>query len=248
MSDPSSGHAVADLAPLDRRFYQRDTAAVARELIGKLLVRRLPEGLVAVRLVEVEAYLGVNDPAAHTFGGRRTARTEVMWGEAGHLYVYFTYGMHHCCNVVTRGPGEPEAVLLRAGAICLGLETVAARRGRRDPDDVLDGPARLCQGLGIERSANGCDLTRRDGIWLADDGLRVADDQLLRLPRVGVSYAGEAASWLLRFRVARDVMPGPAPPGRSPDGRAAGDAGPGRGRRAGERRARAVRRSGDGRT
>ncbi|NCO69649.1 MAG: DNA-3-methyladenine glycosylase, partial [Acidobacteria bacterium] len=112
MREPLSRENVAALGPVGRQFYQRDTLEVARELLGLIVVRTLRDDLVALRIAEVEAYLGVTDRACHTFGGRRTPRTEVMWGEAGHLYVYFTYGMHHCANIVTRGPGHPEAVLL----------------------------------------------------------------------------------------------------------------------------------------
>lgn len=184
---------------LPRRFYQRDTELVARQLLGKLLVRQLPEGLVAVRLMEVEAYLGVGDPAAHTAGGRRTPRNEVMWGEAGHLYVYFTYGMHYCANVVTRVPGDPQAVLLRGGVVVEGEEIVRRRRGGRSD---VNGPAKLCQALGLGRGENGYDLVTGDALFVADDGLSVAEEQVLRLPRVGVAYAGEAASWPLRFVVA----------------------------------------------
>lgn len=183
---------------LPREFYQRDTELVARELLGKLLVRQLPEGLVVVRLMEVEAYLGVADPAAHTAGGRRTPRNEVMWGEAGHLYVYFTYGMHFCANVVTRVPGDPQAVLLRGGVVVEGAEIVHRRRGGRSD---LNGPAKLCQALGLGREANGYDLATGEAVFIADDGFSVPEERVLRLPRVGVAYAGEAASWPLRFVV-----------------------------------------------
>jgi DNA-3-methyladenine glycosylase len=183
---------------LPREFYQRETVQVARELLGKLLVRRLPEGWVAVRLMEVEAYLGVEDPAAHTAGGRRTPRNEVMWGEAGHLYVYFTYGMHYCANIVTRWPGDPQAVLLRGAVPVLGGEILKKRRkGRED----LNGPAKLCQALGLGREENGVDVTQGEGIFLAQDGLAFAPQEILALPRVGVAYAGEAAFWPLRFVV-----------------------------------------------
>lgn len=224
---PLSDAAIEALPPLERGFYQRPTETVAIELLGKLLVRRLPEGLAAVRLCEVEAYLGVSDPACHTFGGRRTPRTEVMWGEAGHLYVYFTYGMHFCANVVTRGAGEPEAVLLRGGAILAGLELVERRRGRRDRAGVLAGPGRLCQGLGLGRAENGADLTAGVGVWLADDGVRVPASAVVRAPRVGVAYAGAAAGWPLRFLVAPAAAGG------------AGGAAAGRPRRARDRAATA---------
>ena len=102
---------------LPRDFYQRTTEEVARGLLGKLVVSCDGEGTVVLRLTEVEAYLGTEDPACHTYGGRRTRRTETMWGEAGHAYVYLVYGLHCCLNVVTVAPGQPEAVLIRGGTI-----------------------------------------------------------------------------------------------------------------------------------
>lgn len=177
-------------------FYQRPTVEVARDLLGALLVRRLKEGLVAVRLTEVEAYLGEGDPAAHTYRGRRTARNASMWEEGGRLYVYFTYGLHHCANVVTGRAGEGEAVLLRGGVVVSGQGLVRARRGGRED---LRGPARLCQGLEIDRSLDGAPLTPAAGIWVARDDAQVRPEQVAALPRVGVAYAGEAAGWPLRF-------------------------------------------------
>lgn len=171
---------------------------MARELLGKLFVRELPEGWVAVRLMEVEAYLGVDDPAAHSARGRRTPRNEVMWGEAGHLYVYFTYGMHFCANIVTCSPGDPQAVLLRGAVPVLGGALLRQRRGGRAD---LNGPAKLCQALGLDRRANGLDVTVGEGVFLANDGFCVGGEEVLALPRVGVAYAGEAALWPLRFVV-----------------------------------------------
>lgn len=209
MGKPLSRRALETLAPLEREFYQRPTRTVARDLLGKLLVRRLPEGIVAVRLVEIEAYLGIGDPAAHTFGGRRTTRNEVMWGEGGHLYVYFTYGMHHCCNVVTLRAGTPEAVLLRGAVPVLGEPLILARRSGRAGKRLLDGPARLCQGLGIDLDANGADLTSGDATWLASDGVSCRQAWIRRLPRVGVAYAGDAARWPLRFLLDLDARVSP---------------------------------------
>jgi DNA-3-methyladenine glycosylase len=210
---------VRSLRPLAREFYQRDTTRVARELLGMLIVRETGAALAAARITEVEAYLGVDDPAAHTYRGRRTARVEVMWGEAGRLYVYFTYGMHHCANVVTRAVGVPEAVLLRAALAVHGAGEVVRRRGGRGGPRMLSGPARLCQGLAIDRALNGADLTAGGAVWLADDGFRPPPDAVAALPRVGVAYAGEAAAWPLRFVVA-PALP-PASPGASRRGRAA---------------------------
>lgn len=203
------------MSPLARGFYQRETAAVARDLLGKLLVRDGPGGLAAARLTEVEAYLGVADPAAHTYRGRRTARVEVMWGRAGCLYVYFTYGMHHCANVVTREPGVPEAVLLRGAVAVYGGDVIAGRRGGRSGAAMLAGPARLCQGLALDRQLNGADLTTGAAVWLADDGLRCPPELVAALPRVGVAYAGEAAAWALRFAVG-PAAPAPLAGGRAP--------------------------------
>jgi len=215
---------LGGLRPLARGFYQRATPEVARALLGKLIVREHPDGLAVARLSEVEAYLGIDDPAAHTFRGRRTPRVEVMWGEAGHLYVYFTYGMHHCANVVTRGPGAPEAVLLRGAVPVLDEEGMRRRRGGRGGRSMLDGPARLCQALAIDRSLNGCDVTRGGAVWIADDGFRLPGHAVRALPRVGVAYAGAAASWPLRLTVALHASAAPGVPLRRP--RAIGDAAP----------------------
>ena len=189
---------------------------MAADLLGKLLVRTLGGELTVARLVEVEAYLGVLDPACHTWRGRRTARVEAMWGEAGRLYVYYTYGMHHCANVVTREAGVPEAVLLRAAVAVHGEAAIRARRRGRGGPGMLLGPARLCQGLAIDRALNGADLVAGSALWVADDGVRCPPRAVLRLPRVGVAYAGEAAAWPLRFVVdpaapAGERGPRPAP-------------------------------------
>ena len=192
---------MSDPQVLSRGFYQRPTGEVARELLGKLLVREHAEGTVALRLTEVEAYLGVDDPACHTFGGRRTARTETMWGEAGHAYVYLVYGLHTCLNVVTVGREQPEAVLLRGGVVERGFELARTRRGGGvRPKALSDGPGKLCQALAVTRSEDGADLCDpRSPLTIRDDGIRVEEEQVLRLPRVGVDYAGEAAAWPLRL-------------------------------------------------
>jgi len=191
---------------LMRDFYQRTTEVVARELLGKLLVRTHVEGDVVVRLTEVEAYLGVGDPACHTFGGRRTTRTETMWGEAGHVYVYLVYGLHSCLNVVTVGAGQPEAVLIRSGVVEEGLDLVRARRGSRVGERSLtDGPGKLCRALAISRADDGTDLCALEApIRICDDGVEVPEGRVRHLPRVGIDYAGEAADWPLRFRVEPD--------------------------------------------
>jgi DNA-3-methyladenine glycosylase len=141
-----------------RDFLARPVLEVAPRLLGAVLRSTTPAGVVAVRLTEVEAYDGPNDPGSHAYRGR-TARNAVMFGPPGHLYVYFTYGMHFCMNVSAGPDGQPSAVLLRAGEIIEGSELARERRGAAVPDrDLARGPARLCTALGIDRAANDADL------------------------------------------------------------------------------------------
>jgi DNA-3-methyladenine glycosylase len=150
---------------LSRSFYARAAHEVAPDLLGQVLVRLFPDGSrSSVRIVEVEAY-GPDDPASHAFRGE-TPRNAVMFGPPGHLYVYFTYGMHHCMNVVTGGTAEGSAVLLRAGEPLEGGEEMAVRRGREGPLDLCSGPGRLTQALGVDRRDDGVDLVAGDDLWL----------------------------------------------------------------------------------
>jgi DNA-3-methyladenine glycosylase len=187
--------------PLGRRFYLRPTLRVARDLLGKVLVHDTPDGVAAGRIVEVEAYRGPEDRAAHSAGGRRSARNEVMYGPPGHAYVYFIYGMHHCVNVVTRPAGRPEAVLIRALEPTAGEALMRARR--RLPHApawrLCRGPGALCQALGIARPENGVDLVR--GPVRILDGAPVPSRDVVRTPRIGVDYAGAHAARPWRFAV-----------------------------------------------
>jgi DNA-3-methyladenine glycosylase len=158
----------ADLPAVEREFYRRDSVVVAPALLNKIVVTT--DGR-AGRIVEVEAYFS-SDAASHSFRGR-TDRTEVMFGPPGHLYVYFSYGMHWCCNPVCGDDGDGQAVLLRALAPLDGMERMRAARGpaaRRDRD-LCSGPAKLCQALGIDKAMNGADLVSGDrGLMIVDDG------------------------------------------------------------------------------
>lgn len=144
-------------ALLPRAFLNRPGFEVAPGLLGCVLEHETADGIVAVMLTEVEAYDGESDPASHAYRGR-TARNAVMYGPAGHAYVYFTYGMHFCVNVVCMREGTASAVLLRAGKVVAGTELARHRRSPGEPRDLARGPARLCQALGIDRRLDGADL------------------------------------------------------------------------------------------
>lgn len=187
---------------LCRNFYRRPPVDVARDLLGRTLVRKTKDGRVSGVIVETEAYLGIPDRAAHTYGGRRTARTASMWADGGTVYVYFTYGMHHCANVVAGRDGDPVAVLLRALAPQEGIPLMQRRRGKNV--DLCTGPARLCQALAIDRTLDGEDLVSGDEIFVEEGPVDVAAAKIARAPRVGVGYAGAWARRLLRYYVKGD--------------------------------------------
>jgi DNA-3-methyladenine glycosylase len=170
-----------------RAFYDRDPCTVAPELLHKVLVTPVGSG----RIVEVEAYDGANDAGSHAFRGR-TPRTEVMFGPPGHLYVYFTYGMHWCANVVCRGEGDAAAILLRALAPRTGLDHLRANRpAARTDRDLCSGPAKLCEALGIDGLRNGVDVTRRASwVRVVDDGVAPPDAPVVTT-RIGLSRGGE---------------------------------------------------------
>ena len=182
---------------LPRSFYRRDPRAVAPELLNKLLVRGGRSG----RIVEVEAYCGGEDPGSHAYRGL-TQRNATMFGPPGHLYVYFTYGMHWCANAVTGGEGQGVAVLIRALAPVDGIEEMRVLRPKAHRDrDLCRGPARLCQALGISGQDDGADLVKADrGITVVDDGVAPP-----AYPGVGVRIgltAGAELPW--RYYVAGD--------------------------------------------
>lgn len=160
----------------------------APRLLGSVLVADAPQGIVAVRLTEVEAYDGENDPGSHAYRGR-SPRNEVMFGVPGRLYVYFTYGMHFCMNVVCGPPGRPSAVLLRAGEIVEGVELARVRRGTVKDRELARGPARMCVALGIDRTHNGADLTdQASAVRLTLGGY---DGPVGTGPRVGLREAAD---------------------------------------------------------
>jgi DNA-3-methyladenine glycosylase len=184
---------------LRRSFYFQDTVDAARALLGCTLWRRLDGELLGVRLVEVEAYLGANDMASHARRGLRSARNESMYLDGGHAYVYFTYGMHWCMNVVTQEDGIAEAVLLRAAEPVSGVEAMRARRPKaRREVDLTNGPGKLCAALGIDRSLDGVPLDG-DTLFITKRDIAVRDDDIAVSRRIGIDNSGEAAHWPLRF-------------------------------------------------
>ena len=171
--------------PLPRDFYARDTLAVARDLLGCVLVHESPEGRVEGRIVEVEAYQGEDDPACHAAAGR-TTRTEPLYGPPGHAYVYLIYGMYHCLNAVTRPPGRPSAVLIRALEPVEGLEIMRRRRGwarnGRPDRDLTNGPGKLSRSFGLSLEHNRLDLTGRR-LWIEPGR---PSERVAWTPRVGI--------------------------------------------------------------
>ena len=183
--------------PLPRAFYARPVLTVARDVIGKVLVHVTPAGVLAGRIVEAEAYRGPEDRAAHSWGGRRTERTEAMFGPPGHAYVFFVYGMHWHLNLVTTRVGAPHAVLLRAAEPLSGVEAMAERRGLAVNDVRLtNGPGKLCQAFGIDRRHYAQDLTQ-GALFLSESS--APRGKLLRSPRIGVDYAEDWADKPWRF-------------------------------------------------
>jgi len=184
---------------LPRDFYASDTIDVARDLLGKELVHSRPDGVVLSGIiVETEAYLGVEDPAAHSFGGRRTARTEVMFGDPGFSYVYFIYGMHFCFNVITAERDNPEAVLVRAIQPLRGYKEMQARFPHLRREHLANGPGKLCRALQIERSHNKMDLTESASLWIEEASSAV---DVVEGPRVGIGDRHDAVFWPLRFGI-----------------------------------------------
>jgi DNA-3-methyladenine glycosylase len=216
-----------------RDDYAATSIALARKLLGRLLIRVLDGeggGTLAGRIVETEAYLGIKDAASHAYRGRRTARNEAMYDRPGTSYVYFTYGMHYCMNVVCGDIGDPAAVLIRALEPISGLDTMRSLRSihpgkslrapRRPSDSELcSGPARLCQAMAITRKLNAIDMAASDVLFIAEPGAKAAvplprPRDIIRTPRIGIDYAGDWSHKPLRFLVAASGHVSKRPPVR----------------------------------
>ncbi|OGI21398.1 MAG: 3-methyladenine DNA glycosylase [Candidatus Moranbacteria bacterium RIFCSPHIGHO2_01_FULL_55_24] len=174
---------------LSERFYERDTLTAAKELLGCFLVRKIGRKTWRARITEVEAYVGEDDLACHASKGR-TKRTETMYGEPGHAYVYLIYGMYHCLNIVTEKGGFPAAVLVRA----VEVEDV--------PKKETDGPGKLCRFLEIDRTFDAWDVTRGEKLWV-ERGRLGKGEEIEATKRIGVEYAGHCKEYLWRFEIAK---------------------------------------------
>jgi DNA-3-methyladenine glycosylase len=188
------------LAKLDEAFYERPSVVkVSRDLLGKVLVTTFDGMRTSGRIVEVEAYNGVVDRASHAWSGRRTARTEVMFGAGGTAYVYLIYGIHHLFNVVTNRRDVPHAVLVRALEPLEGIPVMLKRMGRERLDHSLTrGPGNVARAMGLRTTHTGLSLLA-DAVWIGDDGFRPRRSEIVATPRIGVDYAGEDAALKYRF-------------------------------------------------
>ena len=187
---------------LGRDFYLRDDVTViSRDLLGCVLCSRIDGETCRMLITETEAYAGETDRASHAFGGKRTARTEVMYGDGGNAYVYLCYGIHSLFNVVTNKPGIPHAVLVRAGTAFEGVDTVLRRRGRtRAGKKLLPGPGTVGQGMGITTHMSGESLLG-DTLWIEHRPADLGRFSIKAGPRIGVDYAGADAALPYRFQL-----------------------------------------------
>lgn len=191
---------------IDRTFYNRNTVDVARELLGKVLARKINGLTLKGRIVETEAYLGVIDKAAHSYGGKKTKRVEIMYGPPGRAYIYLIYGMYYCFNVVTKEEGVPEAVLIRGIEPLEGIETMSQNRYDKSLSQLTscqyknlsNGPGKLCIAMNLDKSLNGEDLCG-NRLYI-EEGL-VDDFNIVSCKRIGIDYAEEAKDFLLRFYI-----------------------------------------------
>ena len=199
IKDSMFQHLKLNMAILSRDFYERDTIEVARALLGKKLVRQINSTELSGMIIETEAYCGRQDSACHAHRGK-TPRNAVMFGHPGHAYVYFTYGMHYMLNLVTEKEGNPCAVLIRAVLPLAGIEEMEARRGKKGKL-LTNGPAKLCQAFGIDKSLNNRDLTCHKELWVEDYKI-IPEQMITATPRIGIDYAkDEHREALWRFLV-----------------------------------------------
>lgn len=184
---------------LEREFYIKDGIGLARDLLGKVVVKRQGEHILKGRIVETEAYLGPEDRASHAWNGRKTKRTKTMYKIGGNTYVYLIYGMYHCFNVVAYAEGVPHAVLIRGVEPIEGIEIMRENRKGIKGYSISNGPGKVCLALGISKREDGRDLTTDCDIWIEDDGY--LPEGVARSRRIGVDYAMEYKEKLWRYYI-----------------------------------------------
>ncbi|MBL7701909.1 MAG: DNA-3-methyladenine glycosylase [Ferruginibacter sp.] len=184
------------------QFYEgNDVVLIAKQLIGKIIVTKFDGLVTSGRIVETEAYIGLTDRASHSFGGKRTARNEHMYAQAGTAYVYICYGMHHLFNVVCNKKDVPDAVLIRAAEPLAGIDIMLTRTGKQKPDNTLTkGPGNAAKALGISKLHSGRNLLK-DEIYIADDGFKIPETSIGISRRIGIEGSGDAALLPYRFYV-----------------------------------------------
>ena len=184
---------------LKQNFYRQDALTVAKELIGKRLVRKIGDEIIKSKIVETEAYMGPEDKASHAYGNKRTKRTETMFAEGGITYIYLIYGMYYCLNVVTERKGKPEAVLIRAVEPLSGMKTIENNRDIKSKkrEDLTNGPGKLCQALEIDDFLNGNDLTTNKELYIEEE--KDENIEISKGKRINIDYAKEYKDKLWRF-------------------------------------------------
>lgn len=184
---------------IQKNFFLVDGITLAKKLLGKILVRKIDGKILKARIVETEAYMGPLDKAAHSYQNRRTKRTEPMFLEGGHIYIYFIYGMYYCFNITANTKDIPEAVLIRAVEPLENKEYMKELRGVKKDKDISNGPGKLTKALKIDKSINTLDLTDNNEIWLEDDDYKVK--KIIEAERIGINYAEEYIHKPWRFYI-----------------------------------------------
>lgn len=190
---------------IEREFYMRDAVTVGKDILGKIIVKKTADGrIMSGRITEVEAYMGTTDKASHSYGGRRTKRTEVMYKEGGYSYVFLIYGMYECFNVIAGREGDPQAVLIRGVEPLENKNLMWEKRKVKKERDISNGPGKLTKALGITREDNGVDLVASENLWLEDDGYKVKD--IIETTRIGIDYAEEDVLKPWRFYIKDSIF------------------------------------------
>jgi DNA-3-methyladenine glycosylase len=190
---------LKNIMVLNKDFYRRDGRLVAKELLGKILVKKIGKNIIRGRIVETEAYLAPEDRASHAYNNRLTKRTKTMFMEGGHSYVYLIYGIYSCFNVVANLKGIPHAVLIRALEPLDGIKFMYENRRSKTDRELLNGPGKLCQAFNISIDDDACDLTTEENLWIEDDGYK--PKFIVECKRIGIEYAKEYKEKLWRFYI-----------------------------------------------